>query len=81
MQCNGDRGAHTFGSAQAIDRAAHLATSASESFNNGLRSYYFALAALAWFINGWFLMAVTTWVVLVLYLREFQSDTLRTLVR
>ena len=64
-----------------IDRAAHLATSASESFNNGLRSYYFALAALAWFINGWFLMAVTTWVVLVLYLREFQSDTLRTLVR
>jgi uncharacterized membrane protein len=64
-----------------IVRAAHLATSAAESFNNGLRSYYFALAALAWFLNGWFLMAVTTWVVFVLYWREFRSDTLRTLTR
>jgi uncharacterized membrane protein len=64
-----------------IERAAHLSTFASESFNNGLRSYYFALAALAWFLNGWFLMAVTTWVVFVLYWREFRSDTLRTLAR
>jgi uncharacterized membrane protein len=64
-----------------IQRAAHLSTLAAESFNNGLRSYYFALAALAWFLNGWFLMAVTTWVVFVLYWREFRSDTLRTLTR
>jgi uncharacterized membrane protein len=64
-----------------IERAAKLATSASESFNNGLRSYYFALAALAWFLNGWFLMGVTTWVVFVLYRREFRSETLRTLQR
>jgi uncharacterized membrane protein len=62
-----------------VRRAAHVATSASESFNNGLRAYYFAMAALAWFLNGWFLMGVTTWVVLVLYWREFRSDTLRTL--
>jgi uncharacterized membrane protein len=64
-----------------IVRAAHLSTSAAESFNNGLRSYYFALAALTWFLNAWFLMAVTTWVVLVLYGREFRSDTLNSLKR
>jgi uncharacterized membrane protein len=64
-----------------IERAAKLATSASESFNNGLRSYYFALAALAWFLNGWFFMGVTTWVVFVLYWREFRSETLHTLHR
>jgi uncharacterized membrane protein len=64
-----------------IERAAHLSTSAADSFNNGLRSYYFALAALAWLLNGWFLMGVTTWVVFVLYWREFRSDTLRTLLR
>ena len=64
-----------------IERAAQLSTSAAENFNNGLRSYYFALAALAWFLNGWFLMGVTTWVVFVLYWREFRSETLRTLQR
>jgi uncharacterized membrane protein len=64
-----------------IEHAAQLSTSASESFNNGLRSYYFALAALAWFLNGWFFMGVTTWVVFVLYWREFRSETLETLRR
>jgi uncharacterized membrane protein len=64
-----------------IERAARLSTSAAENFNNGLRSYYFALAALAWFLNGWLLMGVTTWVVFVLYWREFRSETLETLKR
>lgn len=63
-----------------IARAAKLASSASDSFNYGLRAYYFALAALAWFVNGWFFIGATSWIVLVLYLREFRSATLRTLV-
>lgn len=63
-----------------IARAAKLASSASDSFNYGLRAYYFALAALAWFVNGWFFIGATSWIVLVLYLREFRSETLRTLV-
>lgn len=63
-----------------IARAAKLASAASDTFNYGLRAYYFALAALAWFVNGWFFIGATSWIVLVLYLREFRSETLRTLV-
>jgi len=59
-----------------IHRGARLSHSASEAFNNGLRAYYFGLAALAWFLNAWFFMAATTWVVFVLYWREFRSSTL-----
>jgi uncharacterized membrane protein len=64
-----------------IDRAASISTSAAESFNNGLRAYYFGMAALAWLLNGWFFMGVTAWVVLVLYRREFRSKALETLKR
>lgn len=64
-----------------IERSARISTAASESFNNGLRAYYFALAALSWFVNAWFLMGVTTWVVFVLYWREFRSETLQVLTR
>lgn len=59
-----------------IERGARLSHSASEAFNNGLRAYYFGLAALAWFINAWLFMGATTWVVFVLYWREFRSKTL-----
>jgi uncharacterized membrane protein len=64
-----------------IRRAATLSSSASDSFNYGLRAYYFGLAALAWFINGWLFIAATTWIVAVLYWREFRSETLGVLNR
>ncbi|MCW5620366.1 MAG: DUF599 domain-containing protein [Burkholderiales bacterium] len=64
-----------------IARAAQLATSASESFNYGLRAYYFGLAALTWFVNSWLFMAATAWTVGVLYWREFRSETLNLLKR
>lgn len=47
------------------------------SFNGGLRAYYFALAALSWFIQPWLFMAVTAWMLLVLLRRQFYSRTLR----
>ena len=49
---------------------------ASGNFNQGLRSYYFAMAALAWFVHPWLMIATTLWVVWVLYAREFRSRTL-----
>jgi len=64
-----------------VRHAADTAGLAAESFNNGLRAYYFALAALMWFINPWAWMVATSWVVLILYLREFRSDALETLSR
>jgi len=59
-----------------IDRAWRVSHLAAEHFNYGLRAYYFALAAMTWFLNGWMFMSATTWVVFVLYWREFRSETL-----
>jgi len=60
--------------AKVSDRAAH-------EFNYGLRSYYFAFSLLAWFISPWLFIPACTLVVVVLYLREFRSNTLSMLVR
>jgi len=59
-------------------QAAALMTAAVNTFNQGLRAYYFGLAALAWFIHPMALMAATLWIVVKLYRREFRSRTLRT---
>jgi uncharacterized membrane protein len=55
---------------------ANLATLAAIHFNRGVRAYYFATAMLAWFIHPVALMIAITWVVVVLYRREFRSRTL-----
>lgn len=61
--------------------AAHVISRAAYAFNLGLRSYYFALSFLVWFIHPVFFMAVSTWVVAVLYRREFKSRVLKAMVR
>lgn len=71
--------AHGGEHARFIERTVRTTTLAAESFNNGLRAYYFALAAMTWFLNPWVWMMATSWVVLILYHREFQSTALRTL--
>lgn len=62
-----------------IRHGADVSSLAAKHFNRGLRAYYFGLAALGWFVNPWLFMIVTTWVVAVLYWREFRSDTLQAL--
>ena len=46
---------------------------AGHTYNNGLRAYYFSLSILAWFISPWLFMLATTAIVIMLYIREFQS--------
>ena len=58
--------------ARLLDRAAH-------SYNYGIRAYYFAMAALAWFINDWIFMIACAVTVYVLYRREFLSSSLKAL--
>lgn len=48
-------------------------------FNIGLRAYYYSLALLTWFIHPLIFILATTWVVAVLYRREFHSKTLKAL--
>ena len=62
-----------------INRIAAITSYAGTNFNNGLRSYYFALAAMTWFLHPWLMLVATGWVVYVLQHREFASMTLRTL--
>jgi uncharacterized membrane protein len=51
----------------------------TDTFNAGVRAYYFGLAMLSWFIHPGLFIAASVWVVLVLYRREFRSKTLATL--
>lgn len=64
-----------------IDRLAAVTSYAGTNFNDGLRAYYFALAAMTWFLHPYLMLIATTWVVYVLYHREFESRTLYALTR
>lgn len=60
-------------------RAAKMVSLAAESFNDGLRAYYFAFAVAAWFISPLAFMVSTAIVVVILYRREFKSEMLAVL--
>jgi len=59
-----------------IDSISTMASKAAGNFNNGLRTYYFSMAVLGWFVNFFVFMFLSALVVAVLYRREFRSDTL-----
>ena len=63
-----------------INRIARITSYAGSNFNHGLRAYYFAVAALGWFLHPWLLIVATAWVILILYHREFKSKTLQALM-
>jgi len=58
-----------------------LVGNAAKHFNNGLRAYYFGLAALSWFIHPYFFIGATAWVVYVTHRREYHSSTLANLAK
>ena len=62
------------------DRTGELVALAGETFNDGLRGYYFAIAAMTWFLQPLAFMLATTLVVIILYYREFRSTALHALI-
>lgn len=60
-------------------RAGKVSALAARHFNRGLRAYFFALAALAWFIDPLLFMAANVYVIYVLHRREFRSKSLKAL--
>jgi uncharacterized membrane protein len=56
---------------------AMMLTEAMSSSNAGMRSYYFAFAAIAWFIQPWLFIAATTWMLAVLVARQVRSRSFR----
>jgi uncharacterized membrane protein len=57
-------------------RAGRVVALAAETFNDGLRAYYMAFAAVAWFFSPLAFIGATAGVVWVLYQREFHSEVL-----
>jgi uncharacterized membrane protein len=64
-----------------IENAARIAGLAGDSYNKGIRAYYFAIALLTWFVHPLMFLAVTLIVTVVLYRREFSSPMLESLRR
>jgi uncharacterized membrane protein len=62
------------------DKAGRVVGMAAETFNDGLRGYYFAFAAIGWFFSPLIFMAATAGVVYILYQREFNSEVLGVLM-
>ncbi|MBL4666094.1 MAG: DUF599 family protein [Sneathiella sp.] len=62
------------------ERTASVIDRATNSFNHGLRAYYFALATLTWVVHPVVFMVAAVLVLAVLYRREFRSHTHRFLV-
>ncbi len=57
-------------------RTAKVAGLAAYHSTLGLRTFYFAMAALGWFLHPILFIITTTWVVIVLYRREHRSNAL-----
>lgn len=62
-------------------RIAAIVSFSSRNFNQGLRGYYFGVAALCWFLHPALMIVMTLSVLYVLYQREFRSQTLELLQR
>lgn len=60
-------------------KIAAVNTDAGNEFNQGIRAYYFGLAALTWIINPLLFLMLTTAIIVVLYRRDFASSTRRAL--
>jgi len=60
-------------------RMASMTSMAANNFNLGLRTYYFAIAVLAWFISTPLFIMMSTLIVFILFRREFKSTTLKIL--
>jgi uncharacterized membrane protein len=62
-------------------QAAEINITAAKSFNRGLRSIYFSLAALGWLLGPWGLILGTILSAAVLLRREFGSHSRTVLLR
>ena len=57
-------------------RTGKLCAAAGRHFNRGQRAFFFALGYLGWYISPWLFMLATLAVVIVMWRRQFKSDSL-----
>jgi uncharacterized membrane protein len=61
-------------------RVGGLCEVAGRHFNHGQRAFFFALGYLGWFISPWLLMGTSVAVAVVLWRRQFASDSRSALI-
>jgi uncharacterized membrane protein len=61
-------------------RMARLCDVAGRHFNRGQRAFFFALGYLGWFVSPWLLMASSVIVAIILWRRQFASDSRRAMI-
>lgn len=61
------------------EAAASVLALAGETYNNGIRSYYFSIPLMAWFVDPLLFLAATLTITVILYRREFSSPMLQAL--
>ena len=61
------------------ERMGMMNSLAGDEFNRAIRAYYFGLAAVFGFLQPWLFILMTTGITLVLYRRDFLSNTLKAL--
>ncbi len=59
-----------------VEAGSRIVALAGESYNNGVRAYYFSIPLMAWFLNPLLCIAATIAVTIVIYRREFYSPVL-----
>lgn len=63
-----------------IGRVSRLSEVAGQHFNRGQRAFFFALGYLGWFVGPWVFIVATIAVVVVMWRRQFPSDSRRAVV-
>lgn len=63
--------------ARIAGRAGRMSVAAARHFTRGQRAFFFALAYLGWFLGPWFFMAMTAFVMGVMWARQYRSDALK----
>jgi uncharacterized membrane protein len=62
-----------------VQAFAELTSLASESFNSGLRAFYWSFSSCCWLLSPWLCVFCSAFLAFGLWRREFRSDTLRAL--
>lgn len=62
-------------------QVAVLAGLSAEHANTGIRTYYFAISGILWFLHPLLFILATTWVLVILLRREFFSRSRRAIAR
>jgi len=63
-----------------VRRTARLFSAAGRHFNRGQRAFFLALGYLGWFVGPWVLMASTAAIVIVMWYRQFASESRRAVI-